>query len=287
MDISLGLRRLGYRRARLLLLLLGLAVLILVAGLTYVRRVETIEVIAVLLFIPVFVALVLWGGWGGAIAGAVASAIYVVLRLPAIDAVGLDPFLGVILSRSASLIAFGAIGGWATRQLEGSIRKLELYDHVDDATGLLNARFFLEETDLETSRSERYQTIFSVAIAEFPSSALEGVAGRRRTSAMRGLARDMRQSVRTVDRAVHGLEGRRHLIAVILPETGPEGAQIFAQRLGDRVAEHLRRASPSFRRETVLTRWATYPEDAGQLRAFREDFRRIDRLERPEQPPAA
>ncbi len=284
MDVSLGLRRLGYRRARVLLLLVGLAGLLLLAGLTYARRVETVEVVAVLLFIPVFVALVFWGPWGGTIAGALAAGVYILLRLPAIDAVGLDPFLGVIASRSVALIAFGAVGGWASRQLETSVRKLELYDHIDDETGLLNARFFLEETDLETSRSDRYQTIFSVALAEFPASAFDGAPARRRRSALRGLARELRQSIRTVDRAVHGGDGRRHLIAVVLPETGPEGAQIFTHRLGDRVAEHLRGASASFRRETVLTRWATYPEDAGQLRAFREDYRRIDRLERPELP---
>ncbi|MEY2475125.1 MAG: hypothetical protein QOG87_440, partial [Actinomycetota bacterium] len=50
----------NYQTARRLLLAGGLAVLLVIAGVMYVRRVDTVEVVAVLLFIPVFLAFTFW-----------------------------------------------------------------------------------------------------------------------------------------------------------------------------------------------------------------------------------
>ena len=64
--------------------------------------------------------------------------------------------------------------------LEGSLEKLELYDEIDDETGLYNARHLLLQTDLETSRARRYQTLFSVVALDFPAAPLNALRSRQR-----------------------------------------------------------------------------------------------------------
>ena len=92
-------------------------------------------------------------------------------RRPAIEAIGAGRYTALIFSRAIAFFAFGAIGGLANQQLKGSLTKLDLYDQIDDDTGLFNARYFLQDTDLEVSRSRRYQTIFSVTVVDVPSEA--------------------------------------------------------------------------------------------------------------------
>jgi hypothetical protein len=274
--IGRTVRRVGYRRTRLLLLLVGLSVLAVLAVLTYIRRIETAEVVGVLLFIPVFVAALFRGAVWGAIVGVIAAGVYVLLRLPAIEAAGLGDFLGLIVTRGLALIAFGILIGWAATQMVGSIRKLEEHDQIDDETSLLNARFFLQETDLELARSRRYQTIFSVSTVEFGGSAIDGSA-RQATRSLRDLARELQRSVRSVDRVVHALDGNRHTIAVILPETGAEGAAIFTARLVERVAGKLGSGATGVTGATL-----TLPEDEEGLEALRAAMRRVDAAEHPE-----
>src|SRR5438270_8704353 len=164
-------RGLSYNQVRILMLVSGLALLAITAGVSYVRRVETAEVAAILFFIPIFVAFVFWDWKGGLIAAALATAGYIALRWPAIEAIGAGRFTSLIFSRAVAFFAFGAIGGLANQQLRGSLTKLDLYDQIDDETGLFNARYFLQDTDLEMSRARRYQTIFSVSLVDLPASA--------------------------------------------------------------------------------------------------------------------
>jgi GGDEF domain-containing protein len=277
-----AVRHIGYRGARRLLLAAGLAVLLVTVAVMYVRRVETVEVMATLLFLPVFVALVFWNVRGGVIAGILAAVVYVALRYPAIDAVGADRFLGLIASRAVAFIAFGALGGWASRQLETSLEKLELYDQIDDVTGLFNARFFIQDIDLEMSRSKRYQTVFSLSVVDIPASAFEPLDGRQRKRALRDVGRVLRDSVRTVDRAVHAQDEHRHRLAVVLPETGPEGVRVFTPRFVERVSEFLSQRGARVSPDGVSSLSATFPEDEAAIQALRSEFSAIDRLDHPE-----
>lgn len=265
-----------------MLLAAGLAVLLITVAVMYVRRVETVEVMGTVLFLPVFVALVFWNVRGGVIVGILAAAAYAALRYPAIDAVGADRFLGLIASRTVAYIAFGALGGWASRQLETSLEKLELYDQIDDVTGLFNARFFVQDIDLEMSRSKRYQTVFSVSVVDVPASAFEPLDGRQRKRALRDLGRILRDSVRTVDRAVHAQDGDRHRFAVVLPETGPEGVRVFAERFVERVSEFLSQRGARVSPDGASSMAATFPEDEAAIQGLRSEFSAIDRLDHPE-----
>ena len=76
----------------------------------YARRVESVEVLAVLLFVPVFLALLRWNLVGGIVAAAVATVAYVALRASAIDAVGASRFTGLIVARAIGYGVFGALG---------------------------------------------------------------------------------------------------------------------------------------------------------------------------------
>src|SRR5437763_16818519 len=120
-------RGLSYNQVRVLMLVAGLVLLGVTAGVNYVRRVETAEEAAILFFIPIFVAFVFWDWRGGLIAAALATAGYIALRQPAIDAIGAGRFTSLIFSRSVAFFAFGAIGGLANQQLRSSLPKLHPY----------------------------------------------------------------------------------------------------------------------------------------------------------------
>jgi GGDEF domain-containing protein len=279
------LSALSYAQARRLLLAAGLAILLVTAAIMMIRKVETAEVVATLLFIPIFIAFVFWGTRGGLVAALAAAIVYFLVRYPAIEAVGVGRFTGLILSRSFAYLAFGIIGGWANEQLQGSLTKLELYDQINDASGLYNARFFLQDTDLEMSRSARYQTIFSVALVDVPSSAFE--TSRKSQKIVRELAGLMKDSVRTVDRTVHGKSDTLYRFAVVLPETGGEGARIFAERLADKMGTFLNGRGVVIARADIHATAATFPDDEAALARMRAGFAEIDRLEHPEAAAAA
>jgi GGDEF domain-containing protein len=275
-------RDIGYGRARRLVLVVGLGVLAVTAGIMYVRRVDTIEVVGTLFFMVVFVAFVFGKARGGLAAGLLAALAYASLRYPAVQAVGSARFAGLIASRAFGFLAFGALGGWAMSNLEASLTKLEFYDQIDDDTGLYNARFFVQDTDLEMSRSRRYQTIFSIAVADIPAAALAPLGRRQRAGTLRQLGRLIADSVRTVDRAAHGSDEERHRIAIVLPETGREGARIFTERFVQRVADYLRRRGAAITPDRIAGQALTFPDDEVVVQRLRAEFAEIDRQEHPE-----
>jgi GGDEF domain-containing protein len=276
----------SYAATRRLVLAGGMLVLLLIAGMMYVRRVDTVEVIAVLLFIPIFLAFSFWHVTGGLIAALVATAIYASLRSPAIEAIGAGRFSSILLGRAVGYLAFGILGGWASQQLERSLEKLDVYDQVDDDTGLFNARFLVQDTDLEMARATRYKTFFSVCMVEVPGNAIDDLPRRRRAALLRELGHQMKEAVRSVDRPVHARDGSVHRFAVICPETGEEGARVFAARLGERIADFLRSRGVTLADGPLVAVAATSPADDGRMGNLREQFAAIDRNEHPEHPTA-
>jgi GGDEF domain-containing protein len=270
------LSHLGYVKARRLLAATGLAVLAIVVVVMYARRVDGIEVAATLLFVPIFLAFVFRGVLGGVATAVLAIGAYAALRAPAIDAVGASEFTGLIASRAAAYLIFGAVGGWSTQVLEGSLTKLELYDEVDDETGLYNARHLLNQVDLETARARRYQTLFSIVVLDLPSGPFNALKARDRRGVLRDLGRLLGEGVRTVDHVSHARDGDRHRVAVVLPETAHEGAEVFRARLDDRVIAFLRERGVAIDGTEVPAAALTFPGDDDALAAVRADFERID-----------
>lgn len=273
-----------YGSTRRLVLAGGLAVLLLIAAVMFVRRVDTVEVVAVLLFIPVFLAFTFAHVVGGAVSGVLATVVYAFLRNPAIDAVGGGRVFGLVAGRGVGYLAFGVLGGWASQQLERSLEKLDVYDQVDDATGLFNARFFVQSTDLEMSRAGRYQTFFSVCMVELPAGPLEALPRRKREAVLRDLGGQLRDAVRSVDRAVHARDGSVHRFAVICPETGAEGAAVFTGRLAERVAAFVRSRGVAIPDGDLVSVACTFPGNDDRMAGLREQFAAIDRVEHPDHP---
>lgn len=275
--------RMSYPQLRRLVIGAGLVVLAVTAAVMFARRVDTVEVVAVLLFIPIFVAFFEWKVIGGAVAAVLATAVYVASRSSAIEAVGAGRLSGVVATRAVAYLAFGLVGGWAALQLERSLAKLDLYDQVDDATGLFNARFFVQDSDLEHARSKRYQTMFSVAVISISGADLDALPRRRRHALLRDVGRLIASSIRNVDRAVHGRDDR-HRFAIILPETGEEGARVFVNRFADQLSAFL--ASRGVRAPaSELEAYAiTVPGDDAALEELTARFAAIDHVEHPEHP---
>src|SRR5258708_23962368 len=76
-EPATSFRSLSYPQARLLALAGGVLIVGALAGIMWARRVEPVEIMAVLLFLPVFGALLVWDAAGGAAAGVIAAVVYV------------------------------------------------------------------------------------------------------------------------------------------------------------------------------------------------------------------
>ena len=284
-DPAQNSSRMSYSQARNLLLAAGLGVLILLAALAYIGQVDPdpVEIEGTLLFIPVFIAFVFWDIAGGVVGALLAAAAFAALRYDAAKVIGYQVFTIQVMSKGIFYLAFGVIGGWANKQMKLSLRKLELFDQIDDSTGLFNARFFMQDSDLELSRSTRYQTIFSVVVVDIPSEPLAKLAKRHRSTTLKLLGGLLADSVRTVDRAVHGEGAEYHKLAVLLPETGREGVTVFGKRLAGKVAEFLSSRGVPIAASDVKHRVFTLPDDQEGLAALRREFAEIDRAEHPEE----
>ncbi len=276
LTFSDRLSRLGYAGARRLLVLTGLLVLGVVVVVMYARRVDGIEVAATLLFVPIFLAFVFKGALGGVVGAVAAIGVYTALRYPAIDAVGVGEFTGLIVSRAAAYLIFGVVGGWSTQVLEGSLTKLELYDEVDDETGLFNARHLLHQLDLETARARRYQTLFSVVLLDLPAAPFAALKGRQRRTVLRDLGRLLGEGVRNVDHVVHVRDADVHRFAIVLPETAHEGAEVFRGRFDDRVRSYLTERGVVVAADHLPARALTVPGDDDALEVVRQEFGRLD-----------
>ena len=118
---------------------------------------------------------------------------------------------------------------------------------------------------------------------DIPDRVVEGLGRRRRAATLRQLGHLLAESIRTVDRAVHAHDGRRHRFAVVLPETGREGVQVFGERLQQRVAEFLgQRGTQGLQGLGRIE--ITYPDDEEGLNKLRDEFAAIERAEHPEHP---
>jgi hypothetical protein len=251
----------------------GIFLLILISGVLALRGVDRVEIIAALLYIPVFLILLAFGLKGGIIAGVAAAATYAGLRFSAVEIVGFDRFIGLIGFRAVAYVAFGAIGGWAAGQLGTPLKKLEQHDLIDDASGLFNARFFVRETAVETARADRYGTEFSVVAFEVPSK-----NGGRSTD-IHELGRLLSRSLRTVDRAVHANTGKGSLFAAILPETPATGADIVAEKIATSMNGALGESASA----TVQSYSLSYPAEKEAFTELKELFQAVDRKEHPEE----
>lgn len=269
-------RPVSYAAARWITIGVGLVVLPTVAGVLYATGVDTIEVVAVLLYMPIFVALVLYGAVGGALTALGSAGVYSIIRYPSVHAIGGRDLATLTLSRGVGFLAFGLIGGWASSQLRTSLAKLDRYDEIDDATGLFNARYLVSSVDYEANSSSRYGRVFSVAVVDIEVLPFRQAGTRATAKVLKELGRLVRSTLRNVDRPVHCLDGDRYRFAVILPDTGPEGCRVFASRFERILVSRLTYRHIALQGSDVSVLAVSFPEDADAIQSIVRQFADAD-----------
>ncbi len=270
------MKTLTYGQARWLGLAFGMTVLAAVAASAFLRGADPVEVFAVSLFIPILAAVVFLGPVGGGVAGSAASIAYLTMRLSTLGGVEPTEFAGSIVARVMLYMAFGILGGVANRNLEQSLKKLEIYDEVDDLTGVGNARSLLSLADREAARAQRYQTTFSVGVLRLDATSLKGMARRPSEKAIRKFYGDVNRAVRTTDKVTRLATDEVEELTVIMPETGPEGARIFVDRARSGLTISLRDMGVPLADDGITGYSMTLPGDEDLLREHLDRIRALD-----------
>lgn len=258
----------SYQQTRVLILAAGSAVLLATAGVLLLRAQDPTEVLAVVLFLPVFVAAVLGGvRWGLGVA-LVAALGYLGLRLDDINQFGWALLSSRLLAQFIGYLAFGALGGWAAGVVDAGITKLDRFDVTDDDTELLNARGLHQQLGQEISRAERYDSDFAVVTVAF---ALHGNKREYR----RQIGNVLRASVRAVDDIGRVTVDGREMIVAVLPETPPDGAE----QVGRKVAQRLEGDIANVDAEV---RWLAHPQDDVEIAVLHDQLEGIVARNHPE-----
>ncbi len=269
------IKRPTFLQVRLLLLTLGVGLAVGQAMLAWERGAPPTEVLAPVLYIPVFGGAILIGLAGGLVAAALSSLIYLLVLVDQSSAIGIRLFVGLLLSRVATFLLYGVVVAMGTRFIERRLRKLEIYDQIDDETELYNGSFFLEDSDLEMSRAKRYQSIFSVAEVRMDRSLFQDASRRRYRRVLRELAGTLRGGLRGVDRPARIQDGNSDRFLFILPETGRQGSEVVVHRLEDAVRQLLDERKVTADGH-VSARALTFPDDEAALGALREEVTQLE-----------
>jgi GGDEF domain-containing protein len=219
------------------LIVLAFGVLALLGVSQIARGVDPVEILATVLFLGIFAAVVYFELVGGIVAAAAATLAYGVARLPAVDVVGSPSVWRLITLRGASFFAFGVLGSYALKRFRGALRVASYGHHLDHETGCASTRQIFHDLDIEIARSQRYGSPFSVVVLDIASTSLAALKSPIRAQALTQLGTLLRSTARTTDRLgiVDTRTDRR--IFAILAETPKSGAESFAKRMGDRVAD--------------------------------------------------
>ena len=149
------------------------------------------------------------------------------------------------------------------QNIEKSIKKREHLIYVDEKTKIHNYRYFMEQLKIEIMRAKRFNHPLSLCIIDIDFFKLYNdvnghIAG---DTALIQLAQLIKKNSRKIDIAArYGGEE----FAIILPETGKGGAEIFSERLRKEVAKHIfgTKESETERKLTISIGISGYPQDS-------------------------
>ncbi|MGA1841357.1 MAG: diguanylate cyclase [bacterium] len=148
-------------------------------------------------------------------------------------------------------------------------RKIQELSHRDDLTGLFNRRYFFEVAHKEIKRAQRYDRNVSMIMLDIDNfkrfnDRFGHMEGDR---ALKQVARILNSHARHAD-VVARYGGDEFLM--LLPETGKRGSKILAERIRQRLSQHvflsgdkksLFKKSEETSKLTVTIGIGTYPDD--------------------------
>jgi len=229
-------------------------------------------VLAPVLYIPVFAGAILAGLPGGIAAAAVSSLVYFLVLVDQSASLGLRLFVGLLLSRVVTFFFYGLVVAIGSRFVERRLQKLEMYDQIDDETELYNGVSFLESSDLEKSRANRYRTVFSVAEVRIDRNLFEGSRSDRRV--IRELARVLHDGIRDVDHLSRVQDQSSERFLFILPETGKQGSETVTGRL-EAAARTVLTERKVEANGHLSARALTFPDDESPIDSLRQEVAEV------------
>ncbi|MDZ4169460.1 MAG: hypothetical protein U1E26_07370 [Coriobacteriia bacterium] len=222
---------------------------------------EVIEIVANLMLFGVLFGAVKWGRRGGLIAAIIAASVYILMRIPTLQAVPISPETMIIIgSRLAALGILGVIGGEATTRVKYIMAGLEEDSSIDEWSRVFNEKHVAVELMQSLGRTDRYGEPFSIVIFTLSPSLFAGFSSSRQRSVVRGLADLIRSDLRMVDEVARLNDGR---FLVLLPHTPKAGGAVVGDRLGGLTKTKLGAQDRSVTWQVLST-----PEDTDALRAL-------------------
>lgn len=251
----------SYRHFEQLVIGVGALAILGPALLTLRSGFSAIELFAQVLLFIVLVCAVHWGRRGGFIAAAIASLVYVAVRVPLMTLAGLTPDVYVMLvSRIAAFGLVGIGGGEIFSRIMYFFARLEDSNAIDDWSGVYNQRFAARQLQVSIGRCTRYGEPFSLLLLKLSDSLLADLRSSRQRSLVRAVANHIREDVRMVDEVARLADGT---FLVLFPHTPKDGAIVAAERVGRTV-----RTAIGARDEAVKATVLGCAQDAEQIDAL-------------------
>ncbi|MDO8525372.1 MAG: sensor domain-containing diguanylate cyclase [Candidatus Omnitrophota bacterium] len=202
-----------------------------------------------------------------------------ILKNMGVEDPGVRTFTAIPLLNEGRLAAILTVENLPTEELEKflilsmqfalEIKKVLLYETVeklsvtDSLTGLYLRRYFYERLSEELQRSRRYGFKFAFLMMDIDNfkntnDTCGHLVGDIILKELGGIIKD---SVREID-LVSRYGGEE--FAVVLTETGAEGAMLVAERIRKKTEEHLFRAYDEALKITISIGLAAYPADSAE-----------------------
>ena len=128
---------------------------------------------------------------------------------------------------------------------------------------------FIDRVDIELKRAQRYQIFVSLLVYDL--SFLSPNQIEEDSSLKNKILQAVSQAIRTIDN-VSLLASNK--IALLLPETNRQGAEIASKRISTIVSDCLKSLNVETTYDTVAPQMASYPDAAGMktIKDFLTDF---------------
>lgn len=117
---------------------------------------------------------------------------------------------------------------------------------------------FADKVGVELNRAERYRVFVSLTVIDLEPA--RQAAGDRAEEIVPDLISRVKDSVRACDH-VELIEG--HCLAVLLPETPRQGAEIMARRLAETIRGGVSESTGKSLENVIPIEIASYPDTAG------------------------